>query len=114
MIDDYTTGGCMTVDGTRYCRDLKIVRGQVRADWWRREGHLLELADIRDILESRPEVLVVGTGFAGRMRIPDAFRSHLDRQGIHLVAKTTQDAVKVFNQAQSEGKTVAGAFHLTC
>ena len=114
MIEEYTMGGCMTVDGTRYCRDLKIVDGKVTANWWRQEGHLLKRLDIEDILKSSPQILMVGTGYAGQMQITQSLRHDLDDKHIELITETTQQAVRTFNRLQSEGQSIAGAFHLTC
>ena len=56
MIDQYTTGSHMTVDGTTYHQDLKIIRDEVKGNWWRREGYRLDIDDIQDILSAEPEV----------------------------------------------------------
>jgi hypothetical protein len=114
MIENYTPGGCMIIDGKRHCRDLKIIQGQVIGDWWRQEGHRLNLDDIQDVLTARPRVLVIGMGYAEQMRVPDSLRSALEKQDIRLIAQDTRKAVETFNQLDSEGKKVAGAFHLTC
>ena len=65
MIDQYTTGSHMTVNGNKYQQDLKIIRGEVKGNWWRGEGHRLDINDIQDILSAGPEVFVIGTGYAG-------------------------------------------------
>jgi hypothetical protein len=70
MIEQYTTGSHMTVEGTKYYQDLKIIQGDVKDNWWRKEGHRLAAADISDILSAKPDVLVIGTGYAGNMRVP--------------------------------------------
>jgi hypothetical protein len=74
MIDHYTTGSHMTVRGTRYRKDLKIIHGEVMGNWWRKEGHRLAVGDIDDILTASPQILVIGTGYAGNMRVPDTVR----------------------------------------
>ena len=71
MIDQYTTGSHMTVKAKKYHKDLKIIHGKVIGNWWRQEGHRLAGGDIDDILTARPQILVIGTGNAGNMRIPD-------------------------------------------
>jgi hypothetical protein len=38
----------------------------------------------------------------------------MERQGIQLLALPTAQAVGVFNALRTQGKRVAGAFHLTC
>ena len=114
MIDEYTTGNHMTVKGTKYHKDLKIIRGEVFGNWWRREGHRLAAGDIDDILTARPQILVIGTGYAGNLRVPDAVRQTLQNHQIKVIAQTTADATMTFNRLAAEGKDVAGAFHLTC
>lgn len=114
MIEKYATGSYMIVRGTKYHQDLKIVHGQVKGNWWRREGHRLDGEDIRDILSARPQVLVIGTGYAGNMRVPQALRTYLEDQKIKVIAEKTSDAAKTFNGLFARGDDVAGAFHLTC
>jgi hypothetical protein len=114
MINEYTTGGHMTVKGTRYRRDLKIIRGEVIGNWWRQKGHHLAVGDIDDILAARPQILVIGTGYAGNMRVPESVRQTLQELQIKVIAQTTADATATFNRLSAEGKDVAGAFHLTC
>ena len=114
MIDQYATGSHMTVKGMRYRKDLKIIRGEVIENWWRQQGHRLATDDIDDILDARPQILVVGTGYAGGMRVPDAVRRTLENRQIKVIAQTTADATMTFNRLVEEGQDVAGAFHLTC
>jgi hypothetical protein len=104
----------MTVKGMRYRKDLKIIRGEVVENWWRQQGHRLATDDIDDILDARPQILVVGTGYAGNMRVPVAVRQTLKNHQIKVIAQTTADATTTFNRLVEEGKDVAGAFHLTC
>jgi hypothetical protein len=113
IIEDYRA--CrMTVDGEEYGHDLKIIDGRVKKEWWRKQDHKLDLGGLSDILSAGPEILVVGTGYAGHMRVEEPLRSALEQRGIRLVAIRTPEAVKRFNDITSEGKNVAGAFHLTC
>jgi len=114
MIENYATGSHMTIGGKKYHQDLKIIHGRVTGNWWRIQGHRLHLDDIADILSAHPEVLVIGTGYAGNMRIPDSVRSVIESHEISIIAEKTATATTIFNQFYSEGKNVAGAFHLTC
>lgn len=114
LIDSYVTGSHMTVGGVVHRQDLKIVARRVAANWWRREGHRLLIEDLDDVLAAAPAVLVVGTGFAGGMHVPQETREILLGHGIDVLAAVTPQAVADFNRLASEGKDVAGAFHLTC
>lgn len=116
MIEKYTFGW-MIVNGVKYTRDLIILpTGEVKANWWRIEGHSLHLEDLSDILnlDVLPEVLVIGTGYSGFMRIPRKVTEELERKGINVVVERTGVAYKTFNSLLREGKNIAAAFHLTC
>jgi hypothetical protein len=113
MIEKYEPGR-MRIQGRDHRKDLKIIGGQVVAGWWRNEGHRLGLKDIEDILASDPDVIVMGTGYAGRMRVEEDVRSLLQDRNIRLIAAPTEEAVRKFNQLASERNDVAAGFHLTC
>jgi hypothetical protein len=113
MIEDYGFGS-MTVRGQNRRNDLKIIDDEIVGNWWRREGHALYSEDIDDILYSAAEVLVVGTGAYGNMKVTDEAARAIKARGIQLVAVPTKEAVKIFNTLRGQGKRVAGAFHLTC
>ena len=114
MIDKYTTGSHMTVQSIKYYQDLKIIQGDVKENWWRKEGHRLDAADISDILSVKPDIVVIGTGYAGNMRVPVSLRTLFEGQDIKVIAEKTTQAVEIYNRLFTQGKDVAGAFHLTC
>ncbi len=104
----------MRVKGKTYTTDLKIIGDTVKDNWWRSQGHRLLSDDIVDILESRPDVLVVGTGYAGNLDVPATLRKDLAERGVRLLSERTAEAVELFNQHRAREENVAGAFHLTC
>ncbi|MGO9017968.1 MAG: Mth938-like domain-containing protein [Syntrophobacteraceae bacterium] len=106
--------GEIEVDGKRYTGDIKIIEGTVISDWWRAQGHKLASSDIEDILSGSPEILVVGKGLPGRMKVSDELRERLALIGTSLVDEPTPKAVETFNSLKKSGKKVAGVFHLTC
>jgi len=113
MIDAYKFG-TMTIDGKEYLKDLKIIGGQVISNWRRMESHNVELADVDDILGAKPDILVVGMGNPGRMRVSDSLRAVLADEDIMLIEEPTASALATLNHLHEQGKNVAGAFHLTC
>lgn len=114
MIEKYESGRLIQIDGQTYHNDVKIIDDHVKSNWWRHEGHRLDQSDIADILENHPDVLVIGTGYAGRMHVPEATRRAASKHGIKIKAEETENAVRTFNRLHQEGLKVAGAFHLTC
>lgn len=113
MIDSYQFGR-MVIDGRSYRSDLIICEHQVRPDWWRRAGHELCVADIEPaIADFAPQVLIVGTGRFGLMRILPETESFLRSRAIQLIAEKTGIAYTTYNRLASTTKVMA-AFHLTC
>jgi len=110
-IQDYSFGE-MKINDKTYSNDLKIFPTKVKPDWWRKEGHLLQETDLEDVLEFEPELLVIGQGAHGRMKIDESLKEKLDEMGIKYINKNTKKAVDYFNR-NSDRKTV-GVFHLTC
>jgi len=112
-IEEYKFG-CMVVDGKTFTRDLIICRDKIIENWWRKEGHKLAVADIEDVLQKQePEILIVGKGKFGLMKVLPETKEFLNTLGIQLIAMNTSEAVKEYNQLSDE-KNVVGAFHLTC
>jgi hypothetical protein len=111
-IQDYQFG-YMVVDGERHTRDLILLPDQVVANWWRKEGHRLDVEDLREVLDVAPEVLVVGTGAYGLMQVPEETRRAVEAAGIQLQAARTGQAWQMYNDLR-ERQSTAGAFHLTC
>lgn len=112
MIDSYDFGRII-IAGKRYSSDLIVFPDKVRDGWWRKEGHRLHVEDLKDVLEAKPEVLVVGTGYSGLMTVPPETRKYVESEGIKLIAQRTAEACKTFNRLVKSRKVVA-AFHLTC
>lgn len=111
-IDNYDFGH-IVIDGSSYRQDLLIWPGTIKANWWRKEGHLLQLDDIAEALAAGPEVLVVGMGNPGRMQVDQTLAVFLKDRGIELVAVPTKEACRLIN-ALVDKRRLAAALHLTC
>lgn len=112
-ITNYTFGH-IEVDGQDYSTDVIITPKGVQAGWWRKEGHNLAIDDLDTVIDAKPEVLIIGSGYYGRMRVPASTRSFLNNKGIKLEVLQTPKAVEVFNELQQQYARVAAALHLTC
>jgi len=112
-ISDYQFGK-LNIDGTSITSDVIVYRNKFEDHWWRKQGHVLRSEDIQNIVEYHPDILVVGTGYFGRMDIPKQTQDYLQQQGIRLVYARTSDAIKQFNELQQQCANVVAALHLTC
>ncbi|MGQ4894413.1 MAG: Mth938-like domain-containing protein [Candidatus Njordarchaeia archaeon] len=113
QIESYRFGEII-INGKTYTQDLIIFPERIRTNWWRKEGHRLHLEDLTEVLEYKPEILIVGTGYDGLMKVPRELIETLEKKGIKVIVKKTKDACNEFNKYIKEKRKVVAAFHLTC
>ena len=105
--------GRIRIDGRTYRNDVLLWPGQIKSDWWRLEGHLLQVHDVTEALAADPQVLVVGQGDPGNMQVDPALAAHLRAKGVELLTFPTRQACQVINELNGK-RRLAAALHLTC
>jgi hypothetical protein len=113
QIDHYRFGH-IDIEGRSYDADVIVFPNHVQKRWWRHEGHQLATEDLGTFMAEKPEVLVVGTGYYGRMQVPEEILDSLRAAGIEVRIAKTGDAVDEFNRLQREYASIVAALHLTC
>ena len=113
MIENFSFGN-IVVNGITYTNDIKIIQGKVIPSWWRKKGHKVSIDDIQDIIDARPDILVLGKGKPGMMKSTPSLCEFLKQKHIDLIEEKTSKAVITFNRLFKQGKNVCAGFHLTC
>jgi len=112
-IDDYTFGK-IRIDGRPYTADLILFPDRIEEDWWRKQGHYLQVADLSGLAGTTCDALVIGTGAHGAMRVAKEVETWLKGLAIRWEAHPTGKACERYNALVGEGKRVVAALHLTC
>ncbi len=112
IIDSYQFGQ-VVVKGKKYTSDVIIFPDRVSDNWWRKTGHELCLEDIAEVITENPEVLVVGSGDSGLMKVLPEVEQAAQARGIKLIVETTDKACNTYNRL-SHSQRVLAAFHITC
>ena len=113
LIESYDFGR-IVIDGVTYTTDVIVLGDRVKDSWWRNEGHVLHVSDISDAVEAfAPEVVIVGTGYMGMMKVPKETAQYFQTRGIELHVKKTKEACGLFNTLSKSKRALAG-LHLTC
>jgi hypothetical protein len=112
MIEAYEFGK-ITVRGKEYTSDVIVYPDHVDHTWWRRQGHVLGDYDIPDVIGDLPQVLIVGTGKQGLLKVSPLLRQALHDSGVELVVLPTDRACQAYNRYATHKKTIA-CLHLTC
>jgi hypothetical protein len=89
------------VDLVIHANGLPAIRGS--------KAHFVGLAEIEGLLEERPDVLIIGTGYDNLVQVEEEVAA----MPIVVILPTPQ-AVKRYNELRDEGKKVAAIIHSTC
>ena len=102
------------IDGVIFTSDVIVFPDRVKSDWWRLEGHKLQLPDIQEVLQAKPAVLIVGTGAFGMMKVMPEVVEAAEAAGIRLEIERTGKACELYNELAERERRLVAALHLTC
>ena len=104
--------GELVVDGKIYYSDMIV--------WWDGElefvpkDHMLGMEIFCMMLRKKPEIIVVGTGQQGCVRISDEVRHRAMDRKIRVFEGKSGNAAKMFSDLAGAGKRVVAFIHTTC
>jgi len=111
-ISDYRFGK-IVIDNRTYTRDVIICEREVIGNWWRKQGHRVELGDLERVGLGAGTRLIIGTGYNDCVVLGPDLVEYCRSNDVKLESMPTPLAVKHFNSLFGESNLI-GAFHLTC
>jgi hypothetical protein len=115
---DGTEFGSITIDGEAYPHDVLIrASGEIRkrkkklSKKYYGTSHIVSLEEAEFIYEKGSELLIVGTGQDGNLRLSPEAAAFFDQKGCQVLAEPTPHAIATFNRTKGH-KTAL--FHVTC
>lgn len=115
---DHSEFGSITIDGKTYDHDVTIdLSGHVNKRHRKLSkevygtSHIVSEAEAKDVFEKGSELLIVGTGQDGNVRLSPEAEKYLAKAGCEVVLQPTQEAIKTFNR--KHGHKIA-LIHVTC
>ncbi len=107
-----TKFGEITINGKPYDSDMTVFwDGKLS---YRTKEHTFEVGELLTVMRPGPEIIVIGTGDEGVLRIAPEVNQIAEQKGIKIYAEKTLKATELFNAFSDQGKKVAGVFHVTC
>ena len=109
---DSTKFGEVTVDGKTYYSDVRA--------WWdgkveMREGsRTFGMNEFITLLRKKPEMVVLGTGHPGSLKVLPEVGQAAEDQGVEIFAETSSKAIEMFNAFVADKKKVVAVIHVTC
>jgi hypothetical protein len=113
MITGYDFGK-ISINGADYYKDVFIDWNEKVSVWQRQESHNVSEKDLKEVLDLKPDIIVIGTGETEMMTVLPEIQELIINNDIGLVVKRTQEAISFFNKSLVEKKKIIGLFHLTC
>lgn len=111
MIEEFSFG-MFRIAGKTYYDDIKIINNKVKS-WQNRRGLEITLDNIKELVDSQPEILIIGSGASGLLKVPDEVKMNIMSHRIKLIVQKTTEAVATFNNAVKEGRKVAAIMKAT-
>ncbi|MCB2210211.1 Mth938-like domain-containing protein [bacterium] len=101
-------------DGEGVGKDICILHGAV-LPWDARQGHRLKPTMLAVVTGAEVDVLVIGAGVYGRMKVPKRTIRAAEESGIgRVIVEKTEDACETYNALARTGEKVALLAHGTC
>ena len=109
---DYVKFGEVMVDGKVYYSDMVIWSDGEKE--FIEKTHMIGMEAFSRLLRKKPDMVVIGTGEYGRVRISDDVVQKAKRRGIKLFVETSPKAADIFNGLAATGKNAVFFVHTTC
>lgn len=77
-------------------------------------SHILSAEEITYLLDEDPEILIVGLGQSGMLKIDKDTVELLYSKNVKLMDSPTPKAIEKFNKFKNQGKKLAAVIHITC
>ena len=95
-------------------KDLILVEKKVKR-WKSRKGHLLDKSMVEEVLDYKVDIVVIGNGVVGALKVPNKVVDYLIKKGVSkVIIEKTPKACKMYNSLVHSGKKVALMVHGTC
>ncbi|MEO0097355.1 MAG: MTH938/NDUFAF3 family protein [candidate division WOR-3 bacterium] len=106
--------GWIIIDGKKYNYDILILaNGEIlnRYENFSGDNHEFSIEEAQKLLNPKPEVIIIGTGQSGILKVKEETIQFLKEQKVKLIALPTPKAIEVFHKLKD---IKACLFHLTC
>ena len=102
--------GTIKINDKEYHEDVIVTNDSVRT---KESSHKITKEEIEDVLLLDPDIIIIGTGTSGMVKVPQEVRDIVEREGKEIIIGKTPEVVNQFNKLRINNKIV-GIFHITC
>lgn len=66
------------------------------------------------LLKGKPEIILIGTGQNGAMKVKKELVDYLEQHQIEVISATTSEIIQIYDRKVKEGRKVNALIHTTC
>lgn len=116
---DSVSWGNIVVNGQKFGQviitgDRVRERGREKLEKLFGATHVVGDWEVEELLSENPQIIIIGTGQFGVLKVSDEIKEKLTRSGAEIKVLLTPAAVAEFNRKINEGKNVNALIHTTC
>ena len=111
MIDRFKYGS-LVIDGEIHTSDIVISPDGLLRPRAFTEKHVLHPEDLAEIIKTKPQVLVIGSGTVGNLVVHPKAAKRLQRAGIEVLAYRTHKACETYRELRGQ-RRLAAILHIT-
>ena len=110
-IDEFEFG-TIVIDDQAYSEDVIIFPDGKIKRWQPKDGHILRPRDVKAVIKTKPEVVIIGTGAVGNLAVRPKADKRLQKAGIEVLTYRTSKACDTYREFRTQ-RRVAAILHLT-
>jgi polyphosphate kinase 2 (PPK2 family) len=103
--------GRITIADQDYDADILVYPDGDIKESQRSDEHQLKVTDIEPLINAEPEVIVLGLGTVGQLKVKPKVKDQIASSGIELHAYKTEKAIEIYRDLRIQ-KSIAALFHL--
>jgi hypothetical protein len=105
--------GKLKIDGKVYESDLIISENSIQENWQRKISHVFDAEEVVEILKTKPNRVIIGTGLLGLMKVDVEAKNVMRKHNIKLHVMKTKRAIRTYKSINNKENVIL-AVHLTC
>jgi hypothetical protein len=109
---DSTSFGQVVINGQSF-GDVLIVGGEIKPRRRIGSSHRIGLSEVEALLSQAPDVILIGTGQSGVLKVDSISKQRITASGAELIILPTPAAINKFNELVKT-KRVNALIHTTC
>jgi polyphosphate kinase 2 (PPK2 family) len=111
IVDQFEYGS-IVIDGQTYESNVIIFPDGAVEQWQPKGEPILGPKHVAKVIKAKPEVVVIGLGTVGNLRVHPKVEKRFQKAGIEVLAYRTRKASEIYKELRNERK-VAAVLHIT-